>query len=624
MAARSAARCAVINTTLKLLKKGLGIGCDRVEEVGNHEVEGETVADQEHLELFRKGADVWNCWRDDHPEVMSDLRGVDLRGKYLSRFNLSQADLRGVQIVGDDNRDEPDEDGYGKLEGYNSSNADFSGANLRGANLSGLSFSNLGSPESEESFKSVDLRGADLTGANLSGCYLSGAKLGDFIIESDNWHLAEFRIEPYRREQTIIPIKLKDINLSGACLDGVNLENLDLSGANLSKATLLGADLRRVNLNGANLNRAKLIDAHLNGADLTGATLAKAELFGADLTYANLTHADLAGARLDLAHLTRVNFTGACLEQASLLRASLWEANLYSTNLTGACLEDWNTNSQTKLDDVICEYFYWKQDQQERRPSSGSFKPGEFAALFQKALETVDLIFVDGIDWKAFFASFQELQSEYGDDNLSIQALEKKRGGAFVIRLEVTAELDKAVIECQAKLHYERQIQQLEVRVSEYRDEVKFLRQSNTKLEGITQTMAEKENQPTNQTTIYNQTVGAMHTGSGDISHFTQNIGQNLNDITKLINSLRETAQAFPEAQGEETLGHLGDLEDDLKQPTNDRTPRRIKATLTALLVIAGMVAASTDFSNNVLEISNKLGIELIQPHKQQLPPSGK
>ncbi len=582
------------------------------------------MADQEHLELFRKGADVWNCWRDDHPEVMPDLRGVDLRGKYLSRFNLSQADLRGVQIVGDDNRDEPDEDGYGKLEGYNSSDADFSEANLRGANLSGLSFSNLGSPESEESFKSVDLRGADLTGANLSGCYLSGAKLGDFIIESDNWHLAEFRIEPYRREQTIIPIKLKDINLSGACLDGVNLENLDLSGANLSKATLLGADLRRVNLNGANLNRAKLIDAHLNGADLTGANLTKAGLFNADLTYADLTHADLTGARLDLAKLTRVNFTGACLEKASLLRASLWEANLCGANLTGACIEGWIIDSSTQLDGIVCNYVYFKRDQQERRPSNGNFKLGDFVVLVQKALETVDLIFADGIDWRAFFASFQELRTEYGDDNLSIQAIEKKSGGAFVIRLEVSPELDKATIEHQAKQLYEGQIRQLEERVTEYRDNVRFLRQSNTNLEGIIQTMAERENQPTNQTTIHTQTVGAMHTGSGDISHFTQNIGQNLNDITKLINSLRETAQAFPEAQGEETLGHLGDLEDDLKQPTNDRTPRRIKATLTALLVIAGMVAASTDFSNNVLEISNKLGIELIQPHKQQLPPSGK
>ncbi len=40
----------------------------------------------------------------------------------------------------------------------------------------------------------------------------------------------------------------------------------------------------------------------------------------------------------------------------------------------------------------------------DRRPHAPNkiFAPGEFAQLFQKALETVDLIFSDGIDWQAF------------------------------------------------------------------------------------------------------------------------------------------------------------------------------------------------------------------------------
>ncbi|MCY7272491.1 MAG: pentapeptide repeat-containing protein, partial [Phormidesmis sp. CAN_BIN44] len=115
------------------------------------------------------------------------------------------------------------------------------------------------------------------------------------------------------------------------------------------------------------------------------------------------SHADLSHADLAATQARATNFTGA--------------------NLTGACLEAWSSDSETKLDSAICEYCYRKQNQQERCPSTGTFKPGEFTLLFQIALETVDLIFVDGIDWKAFFASFQELQSEYGDDNLSIQAL---------------------------------------------------------------------------------------------------------------------------------------------------------------------------------------------------------
>ncbi|MBE9209230.1 hypothetical protein IQ244_22520 [Nostoc sp. LEGE 06077] len=52
-------------------------------------------------------------------------------------------------------------------------------------------------------------------------------------------------------------------------------------------------------------------------------------------------------------------------------------------------------NSATKLDNMNCQYVYLKSDKQERRPSCG-----EFTKLFQKALETVNLIFTDGIDWK--------------------------------------------------------------------------------------------------------------------------------------------------------------------------------------------------------------------------------
>ena len=70
--------------------------------------------------------------------------------------------------------------------------------------------------------------------------------------------------------------------------------------------------------------------------------------------------------------------------------------------LTGACIEDWNINSATNLKDVVCEHVYLKEDSQERRPHDGSFQSGEFTQRFQNFLETVDLFFVDGVDWKAF------------------------------------------------------------------------------------------------------------------------------------------------------------------------------------------------------------------------------
>ena len=199
----------------------------------------------------------------------------------------------------------------------------------------------------------------------------------------------------------------------------------------------------------------------------------------------------------------------------------------------------------------------------------------------------------------------------------------------------MSAEADKVAIESRFKERYEMRLQFQEELYREklqakdgqiliYREQLELQRQDKMSLmDGIVKTMADKE---TNQTNIYADSIGFVNSGSGTITNFSQNIGNNIDDITKLINSLRDAAQTFPEEQREEALVHLEDLQEDLSKPEKQK-PQRIKARLAALFAIsttvAGIVAASTDFSNNVLEISNKLGIELIQPHKQQLPPSG-
>lgn len=111
-------------------------------------------------------------------------------------------------------------------------------------------------------------------------------------------------------------------------------------------------------------------------------------------------------------------------------------------------------------------------------------------------------------------------------------------------------------------------------------------------------------------------------------SNFSQNISQNINEITRLINSLREMAEQFPQAQREEAMVHLDDLQEDITIPEKQK-PQRIKTRIVGLLTIAGMisgtVAGVADFSNNVLELSEKLGIPTIefnQPQSiQQIPP---
>jgi adenine-specific DNA methylase len=106
------------------------------------------------------------------------------------------------------------------------------------------------------------------------------------------------------------------------------------------------------------------------------------------------------------------------------------------------------------------------------------------------------------------------------------------------------------------------------------------------------------------------------------------NFSKNIDEITRMICCLREMAQEFPEAQREEAMVHLEDLEEDITTPEKQK-PQRFKTRLVALLAtigtIAGTVAVSADFSNNVLELAEKLGVQikLSQPQAiQQLPPA--
>ena len=175
------------------------------------------------------------------------------------------------------------------------------------------------------------------------------------------------------------------------------------------------------------------------------------------------------------------------MQYTDLSRAKLFQTQLNGTNLTGACIEDWSINSKTNLRTVICDYIYLEQDQRERRPSDPhrSFEPGEFAKLVEESLQTVDLIFKNGIDWQAFLTSYKDLQVEYGDNKISIQAIEKKSNGAFVIRLDVPPEIDKAEIESYTKQSYETEIKVLEA-------ENRLLLKQNANLENIVNTLASR------------------------------------------------------------------------------------------------------------------------------------
>ncbi len=302
----------------------------------------------------------------------------------------------------------------------------------------------------------------------VAGAYES-ADLGDFLfsvaINLSSGYIAWRALAGDKNSASIRKPAVAFAAIGGTSFRGANLTN-----ANFTQARLKSTDLRRATTTQTCWSKVELLDRARTGDTILidpivrdllvtgqgrnkrygGRNLKGANLAGADLADANLTEADISGATLE----------SACLERANLTKIQALGANFHQTILTGACLESWNIDSTTQLEGAICEYVYLLSNQRERRPSSGEFAPGEFSKLFQEVLNTVDLIFRSGIDWKAFTYSFNKLILDNEGTELSIQSIENKGDGVVVVRVNAPPEADKA------KIHYEfNQTYQVELKV---------------------------------------------------------------------------------------------------------------------------------------------------------------
>lgn len=155
-------------------------------------------------------------------------------------------------------------------------------------------------------------------------------------------------------------------------------DNPDVKGVQIDFS---GADLSRINL-----NRVDFRGAYLEKVNLEGANLSEAYLEKANLTLANLKRVNLSGAYLDNAFLSRANLDKANLKEADLIGIQTLGTNFGNAILTGAFIKDWEINSETSFENVVCEYIFFKPHQQERRPLdiNRKFDNGEFVNLVYK------------------------------------------------------------------------------------------------------------------------------------------------------------------------------------------------------------------------------------------------
>jgi len=202
------------------------------------------MANQEHLAILKQGVEVWNKWRQEHPEVKPDLSEADLSNIALTGFITRKftfgyhPNFYSASIIG----------------------VDLTGANLARANLS-----------------KAEMAGADLKGANFTEAVLIDAILINADLSGATFNKA----------------KLTRANLNSTALVGT-----DLSEADLSEVGLFKSELTLSNLQNANLSKALLFNADLSDANLTRAILTGADLTGVNFVRTILTEANLTDCRV--------------------------------------------------------------------------------------------------------------------------------------------------------------------------------------------------------------------------------------------------------------------------------------------------------------------------------------
>ncbi|MCA2506099.1 MAG: pentapeptide repeat-containing protein [Microcystis sp. M54BS1] len=334
--------------------------------------------------------------------------------------------------------------------------------------------------------------------------------------------------------------------------------------ANLTEADFTGATLKSTNFNQAILNKtifkqAIKLELARPGNTLLANPRVREFLIdsrtgsGKDFAQANLRGAYLEGANLQAANLRLANISEASLQYANLAGANLTEVNavnadLRHATLTGACVENWNIDATTQLDEVDCQYIYLLNGQKERRPSSGEFQPGEFTKLFAEMFDTVDLIFRNGVDWKAFIAALKEVQVQNEDTPLQIQSIANKGDGVIVVKVHVPPDTDKEKIHQEFNQNYQLQLAAIEAQykaqLTAKETEIAIYRQQSVDMMEIMKTLA---NRPIHveAKAMSHSNDSSQNTTIGYINNSAVNFGEIIGDVTNTINQI--AADASPE-----------------------------------------------------------------------------
>lgn len=125
------------------------------------------MSNKEHEARLRQDLESWNTWRSQNPKIRPDLSGLEWRGAYLRKIDLSGAILTSAKLH------------RARLSKANLAGADLSGSDLRAsyfrqANLSGANLRHA-------NLKYAVMAGTNLDQADISNCHVYGIAAWDVI-----------------------------------------------------------------------------------------------------------------------------------------------------------------------------------------------------------------------------------------------------------------------------------------------------------------------------------------------------------------------------------------------------------------------------------------------------------
>ncbi|HIK04059.1 MAG TPA: pentapeptide repeat-containing protein [Trichormus sp. M33_DOE_039] len=264
---------------------------------------------------------------------------------------------------------------------------------------------------------------------------------------------------------------IRSLAISIVSQGGTSFRGANLTDANFTQANLKSVDFRQATLTRTcwfqtiNLAQARLEGTYLENPKLRQLVVTKEgreqnfdrlNLRELNLENANLQDASFIGTDLSEANLQKANLAGAKLAQSQLYQTILNQACL-----TGAYIQNWGISTDTKLEDIKCDYIYMQLPTKDdpdpcRKPDNRReiFQPGDFAEfiapiiktlnLYQtqnidprqvaNKFKTLDLFHYEGIDPTAAAIAVTQLAENHPEAGLEIVALEGR--GKDKIRLQ--------------------------------------------------------------------------------------------------------------------------------------------------------------------------------------------